>query len=48
MKEYKVSLPKELDDDLSILDQETISVKKEHQRLVIEKRKRLLKHKMFP
>lgn len=39
MKEYKVSLPKELDDDLSILDQETISVKKEHQRLVIEKKK---------
>lgn len=39
MQEYKVSLPKELDDDLSILDQETISVKKEHQRLVIEKKK---------
>lgn len=39
MKEYKVSIPKELDDDLSILDQETISVKKEHQRLVIEKKK---------
>jgi hypothetical membrane protein len=39
MKEYKVSLPKELDDDLSILDQEIISVKKEHQRLVIEKKK---------
>lgn len=39
MKAYKVSLPKELDDDLSILDQETISVKKEHQRLVIEKKK---------
>lgn len=39
MKEYKVSLPKELDDDLSILDQETIFVKKEHQRLVIEKKK---------
>jgi hypothetical membrane protein len=39
MKEYKVSLPKELDDDLSILDQEIIYVKKEHQRLVIEKKK---------
>jgi hypothetical membrane protein len=39
MKEYKVSLPKELDDYLSILDQEIISVKKEHQRLVIEKKK---------
>lgn len=39
MKAYKVSLPKELDDDLSILDQEIISVKKEHQRLVIEKKK---------
>jgi hypothetical membrane protein len=39
MKEYKVSLPKELDDDLIILDQEIISVKKEHQRLVIEKKK---------
>lgn len=48
MKEYKVSLPKELDDDLSILDQETISVKKNINDLLLKKRKRLLKHKMFP
>lgn len=39
MKEYRVCLPKELTSDLDVLGQETIYLKKEHQRLVIEKKK---------